>query len=179
MSEVIQLSTGEQETIHGTFVAAKAYIAMQFGETYDAWIALAAIGAVTADDRKKKTIATAVRYFNAQAWGADADTFAKRDAIAAFATAEYELAVMIAADPSVVAAADQGSNIRAVGAGGANVEYFNPTTDSAPLLPPILMRMVGRYLAASSDVPMTGGGQSGSCSNPFSSCEDPGRRDPY
>lgn len=180
MSEAVVLSTGETEDIHGTFVAAKAYVAMQFGETYDAWTALAAVGPITADDRKKKTLATAVRFLNAQVWQADYDTFAKRDLVAAFATAEYELAVMIAADPSVIAAADQGSNIQSVSAGGASVSYFNSTTKGAPVLPPSLMRLVGQYLAASSSSgPVSPSGQSGSCVNPFSSCEDLDRGKPY
>lgn len=174
MSSVITLSTLETETIHGTFALAKSYIAIMYGPTYDAWTALAT------DDLKKKTLAAAVRYLNVQVWGADADTFAERDAIAEFEKAQYELAVLIAADPNVIALADQGSNIQSVSAGGASVSYFNPTTKNATKLPPILMRLIGSYLTATNvSGPEGGSGQTGSCTNPMSSCSDYDRREPY
>lgn len=180
MSELITLSTGESETIHGTFVAAKAYVAIMFGESYDTWRNLAASGALTVDDRKKQTLAAAVRLLNAQAWAEAYDTFAERDLIAAFATAEYELAVIIANDPTVLAVADQGSNIKTAYAAGAGVEYFNPTTKGAALLPPILMRLLGSYLATTTtDGPDGGSGCSSSADNPFSDCEDLDRNEPY
>lgn len=183
MSELITLSTAETETIHGTFVAAKAYIGMSFGDAYAAWMALAASGSLTADDRKKQTLATAVRYLNAQAWNQGADTFAERDAITAFATAQYELAVLIAEDPTLIANLIAGSNIRSVSAGGAGVEYFAPTTleaGSATKLPVIVHRLVGSYLAASTTGAVIGGySQEGDEDSPFSECEDYDRGDPY
>lgn len=180
MSELITLSTGESETIHGTFTAAKAYIAIMFGDAYDVWRNLAASGALTADDRKKQTLAAAVRLLNAQAWTEATDTFAERDLIAAFATAEYELAVIIANDPSVLGVADQGSNIKSAYASGAGVEYFNSTTKGADLLPPILMRLIGGYLATATIGGPDGGSGCSSCAeNPFSDCEDLDRSEPY
>lgn len=181
MSETITLSTSETETIHGTFTAAKAYIAMMFGETYDAWTALAAVGSVTADDRKKKTLAAAVRYLNAQTWADDYDTFAERDSVAAFAQAQYELAVMIASDASVLSALDAGSNIQSVSASGASVSFFAPTTPGrgATKLPVILQRLVGSYLSAGSTTVIGGYASTGDCESQFSDCNDTDREEPY
>lgn len=142
MSEVITLTGGQSETIHGTYNGAIAHIAMSYGSQYDAWTALSA-------DNRKRCLASAVRYLNAQNWSDDYDTFAERDAVGAFATAQYELAVVIANDPDVVTQLDTGSNIQSVGAGGASVTYFAPTTGSY-VLPPVVHRLVGSYLARSS-----------------------------
>jgi hypothetical protein len=181
VSETITLSTSETETIHGTFALAKAYIAMMFGDAYDTWRNLAAVGAVTADDRKKQTLAAAVRYLNAQTWLDDYDTFAERDAVTAFATAQYELAVLIANDPSVVTALDSGSNIRAVSASGASVEYFAPTSpgNRATKLPPVIQRLLGSYLSVSSTVVVAGFAATGDCESQFSDCADTDRDEPY
>jgi hypothetical protein len=179
MSSVITLSTSEAETIHGTLAAAKSYIGMTYGPTYDAWIALVGVGGAL-DDPKKKTLAAAVRLLNSQVWTADYDTFAKRDLIPAFETAQYELAVLVLDDPDILGLADQGSNIQNVAAGSASVTFFNPTTRGAQKLPPVLMRLVGRYLAAGSGITATAGwGQSGSCVDPMSACEQDKRGKPY
>lgn len=170
MSETIVVGTGS-ELIHGTFAAAKAYCAIMFGDTYDAWNLLT-------DDQKKKTLARAVRFLNAQAWTEDADTFAEREAllvnsVSVFHQAQYDLAVLISDDPDVVAQVDQGSNIASLGAGSASISFFNPTTKNADVLPPVLMRLVGSYLALSSLAGPDGGESRSSCAtNPFSDCED-------
>lgn len=170
MSSTVTIGTAT-ETIHGTSAAAIDYVTLMYGETYTAWLALSA-------NDQLKTLAAAVRYLNAQVWQSAYDTFAERDAVAAFETAEYELAVLIASDSSVLANADQGSNIQSVGAGGASVSYFNPTTKNAPKLPPVAMRLVGQYLASSSGA-VSGSYVSGSDTNPFSDCEDYDRGEPY
>lgn len=173
MSSVITLSTGQTETIHGTLTDAEDYILMQYGPTYTAWSALG-------PDDKMRTLAAAVRYFAQQVWQDDADTFAERDAIAVFEMAEYELAVMISADPSVIGLADQGNNIQSVSASGASVSYFNPTTQGAATFPPIVQRLIGSYLgAARTSGPVSPSGQAGSCVNPMSQCSDLDRGEPY
>lgn len=174
MSEVITLTGGATETIHGTYTASITYIAMLYGDAPDAWSALSV-------DNRKRTLATAVRYLNAQTWATACDTFAERDAIPAFASAQYELAVLIAADPGVVATADQGSNIASLGAGSASVTYFSPTTKNAATLPPVVQRLVGGYLAAATLAGADGGAShdSGGAANPFSACEDDHRHEPY
>jgi hypothetical protein len=167
MSETITLSSGEQETIHGTFADAKSYIAMMYGESYDTWRTLAT------DDKKKQTLASAVRYLNAQVWIDSADTFAERDAIAEFATAQYELAVLIANDPSVTAVLDAGTNIRSVSASGASVEYFAPLKPGAGAtkLPMIVHRLIGKYLAASQGaMSVVGYSSTGGDSSEFDDC---------
>lgn len=173
--ETVQLTSGEQGDIYGTLAAAKQYIATKFGETYAAWRALD-----PDDDDRKRTLITAKAYIDSHVWSDEADTVAERDAITAFVDASYELAVMILADPSIIEAADQGSNIQSLGAGSASISFFHPTTKNADPLPPILMRLIGSYLgAASSGGPVGGSGQSGSSVNPFSKCKDLDRGEPY
>ncbi|RPH64980.1 MAG: hypothetical protein EHM89_00125 [Acidobacteria bacterium] len=176
MSEVITLTGGASETIHGTYAAAQTYIAMSYGSTYDAWTALAT------DDLRKRTLAAAVRYLNSQVWNEDADTFAERDLIAAFATAQYELAVLILADASLTSSLSAGSNIRSVSAGGAGVEYFAPATleaGTATKLPPIVQRLIGAYLGSAGVTVIGGYSQDGDCESPFSDCNDYDREEPY
>lgn len=145
MSEVITLTTSQSETIHGGYQAAKDYVAMMFGSTYDAWTALAS------DDLKKRTLAAAVRYFNSLTWATAYNTFALRDVIPAFAPAEYELAVLICDDASVLAATDSGSNVKTLGAGSARIEFWRPSSTldgNATVLPTVVDRLVGQYLAS-------------------------------
>jgi hypothetical protein len=167
VSELVALTTGQSATIYGTFVAAGNYAATMFGATFTAWLALA-------PDDQKRTLIAAARFVDAQAWDpATAIDMPTRDLIAVFPQATYELAVMIADDPTVMQVQDQGTNVRVVGAGSARVEFFNPTSalfGTAPVLPPAIMRLIGRYLA--STTVLTGGapdGHAGDCASPFSS----------
>lgn len=176
MSELITLTSGASETIHGTYAGSIAYVAMVSGAAADAWTALTA-------DARKRTLGTAVRYLNAQTWIATANTFALRDAIVAFTTAQYELAILIAADPGVTSNVDSGSNISSVNAGGAGVTFFNPTSaraGTATRLPPLVQRLVGAYLAASAAISsIVGGfGQTGSDTGPMHDCVDYDRTEP-
>lgn len=179
MSETITVGTGS-ETIHGTYDDAVAYVDIMYGDAYAVWSALT-------PDNQKKTLAAAVRYLNAQTWNEDADTFAERDALedddgrAIFEIAEYELAVLIASDASILQALDSGSNIRSVEAGGASVEYFAPTQPGrrATKLPPIIQRLVGTYLSVSSTVVVAGYANTGNCESEFSECSETDREDPY
>jgi hypothetical protein len=164
-------------TIYGTFAAAKDYIASTYGPQYTTWTALS-------DDDKKRTLIAALRYLEAFAWDpTTAADFATRDAIAAFPQAEYELAVIVAGDPDVPGNIDQGSNIRGVGAGSARVDFFAPQSalfGTAPVMPQIVQRLVGQYLATSTA--SSGGapdGQEASCESPFSPCEEYRRNWPY
>jgi hypothetical protein len=168
VSDTITLTGGATETIHGTYAASITYVAMMYGTAADTWTALSA-------DNRKRTLAAAVRYLNAQSWISSADTFAERDLIAAFATAQYELAVLIASDPSIVSNLDAGSNIQSVGAGGASVTYFAPTSAGrgATKLPVAVQRLVGSYLAAAQGATtVTAYGSTGSETSPADDCED-------
>ena len=68
--------------------------------------------------------------------------------------AEYELAPLIFADPSIQGKRDTGSNIRRVGGAGVpEVEFWAPTSaaaGTATLLPVAIQRLVGKYLASPS-----------------------------
>jgi hypothetical protein len=162
-------------TIYGTLAEAVAYITAMYGDQYTAWLALSS-------DNRNRTLVAAARYLDRQVWIDDYDTFAKRDALAAFKTASYELAALIADDPSVISVTDQGSNIARVYAGGAGVDYFNPTSasdGSAPVLPPVIQQLLGAYLAGSTAGTGSPWGQSGACVNPMSACRDDGRDGPF
>lgn len=177
MSEVVTIAGTYNATIYGTFVGATAHIQTQLGDQYAAWRAL------STDDQKRALVA-ATRCLDRQGWSEATDTFAERDAIVAFQTACYELAALGAEDASVFTAADQGSNIQSVGAGGASITYFSQTSaqrGTAPILPAVVMALVGSYLAVSAvDVSAEGGRSgTGSCVNPFGPCRDFDREEPY
>jgi hypothetical protein len=127
-------------TIYGTLVDAQAYVAERFGARYDAWAALN-------PTEQLKTLVNAADYLNRQKWIATADTFAERNAITdadgrlVFQISSYELGVLVNEDETITDLADQGTNISRVYAGGAGVDYANPTsvrTGSATQLPPLL-----------------------------------------
>jgi len=152
-------------TVYGTLAAAKDYILSMFGSTYDAWTGLT-------DDVKKKTLIAATRYLDSMQWDATtAGEFATRDLIAAFPQAEYELAVLIYDDSTLTQSADTGTNVRAVGAGSARVEFFAPQSlqiGNATTMPPLIMRLVGQYLASTAASSSDGAlGQAGDCESPF------------
>lgn len=177
MSEDITVTgSSTPVTIYGTFAGANDYINDQYGPQYTAWLAM------TPDDQKR-TMITAVRFLESFAWNTTtAADFATRDAIEAFAEAEYELAVLVKANPKLTGNADQGSNVRAVGAGSARVEFFNPTSaaaGSAPLLPPVVDRLVGKYLAARATGVSGGVSSSGSDCPQFGCGPELGRKWPF
>lgn len=136
-----------------------------FGPTYDAWTAIDDITAL-------KTLTNSARFLNTLPWqGTFVGTLVNsydlvwprsgvivdgvelssastpqdvKDALA-------ELAVLVLSNPKITTKADQGNNIRRVGGGGApEVEYFVPTSaaaGNATVLPPVLNRLLGKYLA--------------------------------
>lgn len=171
-------------TTYGTYAAAVIYIDSQSGAAYRAWELR------SVSDRKRDML-TATRYLDRQLWLDAYDTFTERDAYVLadaitypFVFATYELAAMIAADASVVTKADQGSNIARVYAGGAGVDFFNPTSlkfGSADKLPPILMALIGSLLAGGSAAVLAavGPGVAGEDDNPLSDCEDFDRGEPH
>ena len=163
-------------TVYGNYAAGVIYVDSQLGDAYRAWETL------TAPDRKRAML-SATAYIDRQSWIEAYDTFAERDVLAAFVTASYELAALVASDPDVVAALDQGSNIARVYAGGAGVDFHFPTSPksgTAPTLPPVIESLLGRYLlSATGSGPQGGSGVSGDCHNPASDCCDFDRTEPY
>jgi hypothetical protein len=178
MESITVTGSGAAVPIYGTLADAQSYANDTFGPTYTKWRLTSAGGKTSVDDQRRTLIA-ATRFIDAQGWNPDtAGDFATRDAIEVagvplFQRACYELAVLILADSTLPQNQDQGTNVRAVGAGSARVEFFNPTSalfGTAPVLPPSIMRLIGAYLASSAA--STGGapeGQSAGCESPFSS----------
>jgi hypothetical protein len=185
MSETITFANGAQARIYGTRAGALGYLG---GET-DEW------NAVATDEELQRLLVRASRYLDRLPWSDDYVTFAARDALdladgsvgdAAFPfrAASYELARLALEDEDVLAVVDQGSNIKSLGASGAEVEFFVPTTahrGTAPLLPPVVASLIGSYLSVSaSDVSAEGGdSDTGTCVNPFGPCSDFDRNEPW
>lgn len=69
--------------------------------------------------------------------------------------AAFEMAAILAGDPSASSNVDQGSNLQSMGAGGASLSFFRPTSaadGTASRLPTVVDRLIGRWLASSVSV---------------------------
>lgn len=183
MSQTLTFENGAQARIYGSLDGALTYLG---SETTD-WDTLAD------DEDLQRWFVRASRYLDRLPWITEYETFEARDALdledgsvgdAAFPfrAASYELARLARSDESVLTVADQSTNIQSVGAGGAQVTYFSPTSverGTATPLPPVIMNLIGEYLVSPSMAGATGGrGQEGSCVNPFSTCGN-GRTEPW
>ncbi len=159
---------------------ARSYIQDRFGPTYAAWMQLD-------DTTANQTLVSAADYFHVLPWQGTATgtlngqptTFAWPrtgvfvDGVEVDSTtvpsdvldAWYQLAVLLFADPTLPGKLDQGSNVQSVGGGGVpSVSFFAPTSarqGTAPVVPVIVLRLVGKYLAAPSGVSEGGFGQAG------------------
>jgi hypothetical protein len=146
------------------------YLQDAFGPTYDAWTALDT-------SMQQKTLNQAARYLNVLPWqgtptgplGSDpASLVWPRTGVTVDGVAidslttpsdvthgQFELAVLINTDPTLPGKLDQGSNIQAANAGGGTgVTFFAPTSarqGTATVLPVIVQRLVGKYLAMPDD----------------------------
>lgn len=185
MSETLTFANTAQARIYGTRAGCLGYL----GAETDEW------NGVAADETLWRLLVRASRYLDLLQWTEDYATFAARDALdlangalddAAFPfrAACYELARLALEDDSVLSAVDQGSNIQSVGAGGASVTYFSQTSaqhGTAPILPPVLLKLIGSYLAVSAlDISAESGESgTGSCVNPFGPCSDFDKTGPY
>lgn len=78
----------------------------------------------------------------------------------------YELADALLLDVEAQAKQNTGSNVKAVGAGSARVEFFRSTTDTAPTLPLQALQLLQKYLP--------GGASSSGLFGPeaFGTCEE-------
>ena len=166
--------------VYGGLTAATAYVGASFGATSTAWLALSV-------SQQGQTMVMATRFLDQQAWdgaatglaggtpttlqfprtgltknGEDVDSTTVPPEIV---QAQFELAVIIASNPDVVAAVDQGSNVSSVqGGGGVGVSFFAPATvanGTATRLPVVVQRLVGRFLAAPGASIEGGFGQAG------------------
>lgn len=178
MSEPITIGTGTI-TIYGTFAGAVAYHDLSGSEASDAF------GNLADDDARKKKLVDATRFLNSLAYDDDYTTFAARDALDLgtgdgdeafpFRKACYLLAGLAAADPDVLVVDDQGSNIARVYAGGAGVDFFNPTSaksGTATVLPGPVLALIAEYLATEDLSLGDSAGETGSDENPFGPCAD-------
>ena len=87
------------------------------------------------------------------------------------AFAEFELAFILLGNAAAQAAANQGSNVKAVKAGSAGVEFFTPTigTSEATALPAVAHQLISCLFAAQG---LAAGSSSGtSSSSSFSPCD--------
>jgi len=119
---------------------ASAYINDRFGPNYTAWLDLE-------DVDKSRTLTSANDIISRLPFADGVDPLTTPDIIAA----GFELAVQINADPDLPNKIDQGTNISSVqGGGGVGVSYFAPTSaasGTATVLPVVVQRLVGKYLA--------------------------------
>lgn len=136
-----------------------------------------AFRALATDDQKRRLI-DATRYVDQQFWqgtrtglvGVDSTTLAfprtglTDEAGAALDSttvprqvveAAFEMAGILASDSTAAGNADQGSNVQSLGAGPASLSFFRPTSaalGTATVLPVVVDRLVGRWLASAGAV---------------------------
>lgn len=142
-----------------------AYVDSRFGPNYTSWLGLE-------PEDQQRTLNSAVAYLDGLAWQGTAtgaandlgltewprsgiDGVSESTIPTGIMNGTYEMAVLIAADPDLPNKLDQGSNISSVqGGGGVGVSYFAQTSallGTAPVLPVVVQRLVGRYLAIPED----------------------------
>lgn len=148
------------------------YLQAAIGDGADDWRAL--ILAVNADQRSRILVA-ATRYIDSLAWQGvpttpavdgttlqwprskivlgDGTVVDPNSVPSAIAQGVAELCALIADDSSVISQADAGSNIQSLQGGPARIQFFRPQSPqdgNATMLPTVLNRLVGRYLAGAS-----------------------------
>jgi len=186
--------------VYGGLTAATSYVGTMLGAQADAWRAMSV-------DNQGRTLVMATRLLDQQGWpgtrtglaGGTPTTLAwPRSGVTLadgtvvdstvvppeVAQATFELAVLIASDPTIFTKVDTGSNIKSVSAGGGvGVEFFNPTSmllGTASRLPWVIMRLLGKFLAsADAGSSMGGFGVSGKSVSDFANCHDLNRTEPF
>lgn len=146
---------------------ARSYVNSRLGPTYSAWMALS-------DDDAGRSLVSATDMIDSFQWqgvasgvvgslptslqwprsGVFVDGVELDPAVVPpqVVKACFELAVMINDDPSLPFNVDAGSNVQSMGASGASLSFFRPTSaaeGTAPRLPPLIDRLIGRFLASS------------------------------
>ena len=168
------LTSGESCEVYGGLAAANTYLAFAVGAAATAWQALAAT-----PDKQKQCLGAATRMLDGLNWqglatglvGVDATTLAWPRSSVTDANGNavdstsvptgivdgcFELAALIANDATVQDQLDAGNNVRSIGGGGApTIQFFRPTSvqdGNAPVLPLVVLRLVGQYLASATAV---------------------------
>lgn len=144
--------------------------------------------ALSTDARKKKLV-DATRYIDRKRWQGtrnaaggttlafprdgledeDGETATDAYQLDLVARAAFELAAVLAVESSVASDPDQGSNVKAMGAGSARIEFFGPTSPrmgTASKLPTVVNELLGQWLAGAGGISSTitaGGSSTGAC----------------
>lgn len=84
----------------------------------------------------------------------------------------YELADALLLDVEVQTKLTTGSNVKAVGAGSARVEFFRSTADTAPTLPLVALQLLQKYLPGGSMSGLPGAEAFGTCEESHFGDED-------
>lgn len=157
---------GNPYEVYGGATACGIYLGAAIGDPATAWVA-------ASPTLQAQLLVAATRYIDAQVWQGLPTSPAvggttlqwprtgviDANGIAVDATTVpqnlingvFELAAILADDPDVFSAADQGTNTKGVKAGSASVDYFVPTSasdGSAPLFPIVVQRLIAQYLGA-------------------------------
>ncbi len=188
------LAGGAAIEVYGGLTAADAYIHAMIG---DGAVAYRALVTAADSDGRKRLLISATRYLDSLAWqstpllsgttlqiprdeltdaaGNDVGDAAQ---LALWERATFELVAIMAADTDTASAVDQGSNVQSMGAGSAQIAFWRPTSaadGTAPVLPIVLHRLIGRYLTGTGvgATPVTiGGASGGTCDeSSFDSCD--------
>lgn len=179
------ITGGQAIEVYAGLAKVDAYLNSSSSKGAKAYRALPAGG----DDRKRLII-DATRFVDRHRWqgvanGADGTTLAfprdgltldgdvaaDADQLALVEQAVCELVAVFAASSSAYSAADTSSNIKALGAGKARVEFWGPTRTkdgTASKLPTVADELIGRWLAsgaAGAKLSLGGSSSSDSCSN--------------
>lgn len=154
---------GSNYTVYGDFADANTYLNGAIGAGPDAW------NASTDDDAKARAVVAAFRYLETMRWqgtktvSSQATQWPRTGVVDGYSVAvdtatvptdvinaQYELAGIFMADPTVYSALTSGSNVKRVAAKGVDVEFFRPTDvpGSSTKMPVVVQRMVGQYLGS-------------------------------
>lgn len=172
--------------VYGGLTAAGNYVGAMFAPAATSWLALST-------NAKGQTLRAATLFLDRQPWegdatgqvGVDATTLQwPRSGVTAggedvdsttvpadVVNAAFEMAVLIAADPTIISKIDQGSNISSVGAGGGvAVSFFaqsSAANGTATRLPTVVQQLVAKYLATGGPVTEGGTGVYGNTCSSF------------
>jgi DnaT-like ssDNA binding protein len=177
MTFTVQLSQGAAIEVYAGLPAVDDYL---FGSNSKGAAKYNALAANS--DARKRLLVDATRYIDRKRWqgtrnGAGGTTLQfprndltldgvainDADQLAIVNEAVCELVAVLAASQSAYSQADTSSNIAAMGAGSARVEFFKPTSTSdgsASELPTVVDELIGQWLSGGTGAAVSLGGSS-------------------
>lgn len=197
----VTVTGGTAREVYGGLTACDAYLLDAVGKGAAAYQALITAGST---DARRRLLITATRYLDAHLWqgtanaldattlefprddleDVDGDAVGNAAQLAIVERACFEMAAVLAGNANAAGDADQGSNVKALGAGKTRIEFFGPTETSdgtASVLPVAIDRLLGLWLRGSGGMPATIGptstGTGGESS--FDDCDDYERGEPW